>query len=58
MKIEYDYMDFGNKHVGLNCIPGIPTACTGTGAEDILENASTIKAGINYRFGGPITAGY
>jgi len=55
VKIEYDYMDFGNKHVGINCVPAF---CTGTVAEDIRQNVSVIKAGINYRFGGPITASY
>ena len=55
VKIEYNYMDFGKKHVALNCVPG---SCTGTVAEEISQNVSIIKAGINYRFGRPITASY
>lgn len=55
VKIEYDYMDFGSKHLELNCVPG---TCTGSQAEHIRQNVSTIKAGINYRFGGPIIASY
>jgi len=57
VKIEYNYVSFGTNRVTLVCSPvfcGVPTSVP----EDIGQNVSLIKAGINYRFGGPITAKY
>jgi outer membrane immunogenic protein len=46
-KIEYNYLDFGNKSVTFTGIGGL------TGATDINQNINIVKAGFNYRFGGP-----
>jgi outer membrane immunogenic protein len=46
-KVEYNYMDFGTKHVTFT-----------TDFADIQQRVQTIKAGVNYRFGGPIIAQY
>jgi outer membrane immunogenic protein len=51
-KIEYNYLDFGNKSVTFTAVPGI------TGTIDIDQNINVVKAGINYRFGGPLYARY
>lgn len=48
LKLEYAYMDFGNRHV---------TWVTGDFA-DIDQKIQTIKLGLNYRFGGPVVARY
>jgi outer membrane immunogenic protein len=55
LKIEYDFMGFGKNRVTLTCSPvfcGVPTPVP----EDIGQNISVVKAGINYHFGGPIIA--
>jgi outer membrane immunogenic protein len=51
-KIEYNYMDFGNKRLtfsggSLGVFPG-----------DIDQQIHVVKAGINYRFGEPVVARY
>jgi outer membrane immunogenic protein len=50
-KIEYNYMDFGNKSVTFGTTPD-------TGTVDIDQVLHVVKAGINYRFGGPVVARY
>ena len=54
VKVEYNFMDFGRRHVALDCV----ALCTGQVSEDIRQNVSVLKVGINYRFGGPIAARY
>jgi len=51
-KIEYNYMDFGTKTVTFTGIGGL------TGTADIGQNLNVVKAGFNYRFGGPLYAAY
>jgi outer membrane immunogenic protein len=46
-KLEYLYVDLGNGQV-FNVVPGVP--------ESVALNANIIRAGINYRFGGPPVA--
>jgi outer membrane immunogenic protein len=44
--VEYNYLDFGSKDV--DALPGV----------DIDQTINVVKAGINYRFGGPVVARY
>ena len=46
-KLEYLYVDLGNAQV-FNVVPGVP--------ESVGLSANIVRAGINYRFGGPIIA--
>jgi outer membrane immunogenic protein len=49
MFAEYNYMDFGNKNVSF---------FSGENDFDIKQTMHVVKAGINYRFGGPVVARY
>jgi outer membrane immunogenic protein len=51
MKLEYDYMNFGNHRVTLNPTPAAAAMGFGSFDEDISQRISIIKVGINYRFG-------
>jgi outer membrane immunogenic protein len=58
VKLEYNYMDFGNKDMQLALIP--PNCC-GSFNIDIDQQIHVVKFGINYRFGGfggPVVARY
>jgi outer membrane immunogenic protein len=46
-KIEYDYLAFGSQP--LNFTTATPTTFSSSGRLDVQE----IKAGVNFRFGGP-----
>jgi outer membrane immunogenic protein len=56
-KVEYNYMDFGTRTVRFTTLPFVPPF-PGAGNSihdvDIRERVSVVKAGINYRFGGPV----
>jgi len=52
-KVEYNYMDFGTDRTIFT-----PLAGGASFAEDIRQNISLVKLGINYRFGGPVIARY
>jgi outer membrane immunogenic protein len=47
VKLEYLYVDLGNSQV-FNVVPGI--------SESVGLTANIVRAGVNYRFGGPVTA--
>jgi outer membrane immunogenic protein len=51
-KVEYNYLDFGTKDVTFTAIGGL------TGRGDIDQDLHLIKAGFNFRFGGPLYARY
>lgn len=56
IKLEYNYLDFGDRRATLQ-----PTAaCPGClpFEYDIDQTIHIVKAGINYRFGGPVVARY
>ena len=54
VKIEYDYMDFGTRRETLQPVQagGFPFQY------DIRQRVELVKAGVNYRFGGPVIARY
>jgi outer membrane immunogenic protein len=50
LKLEYDYLDFGAKsYVNVPCTPGFCSSFDQT----ITQHIQVVKAGLNYRFGGP-----
>ena len=52
-KLEYNYMDLGTQRLHFT------SATTPlTSDVDIRQRVSVVKAGINYRFGGPVVAKY
>ena len=54
VKIEYDYMDFGRHRETVQ-----PVLLGAASFEyDIRQRVDLVKAGINYRFGGPVVARY
>jgi outer membrane immunogenic protein len=56
-KVEYNYMDFGTRTVRFTTqpfVPPFPGAGNSIHDIDIRERVSVVKAGINYRFGGPV----
>lgn len=59
-KLEYNYMDFGSaRSDNVVCSPNF--GCTGPGGsfnESVVQRIQLLKAGINYRFGGPLVAKY
>jgi outer membrane immunogenic protein len=48
-KLEYLYVDLGKAHL-FDIIPTVP--------ETVSFNTNIVRAGINYRFGGPVVAKY
>jgi outer membrane immunogenic protein len=55
-KIEYNYMDFGDKDITFHTVAPLPPLTT---VFNIDQRMHVVKAGINYRFGGgPVIAGY
>lgn len=50
---EYNYLDFGTKNYTLVGTTGVVTANF-----DIRDRVDVVKAGLNYRFGGPVVARY
>jgi outer membrane immunogenic protein len=48
-KLEYLYVDLGQAQL-FNVVPGV--------AETVSFNTNIIRAGINYKWGGPIVARY
>lgn len=48
-KLEYLYVDLGKAHL-FDIVPGVP--------ETVSFNTNIIRAGINYKFGGPIVTRY
>jgi outer membrane immunogenic protein len=60
MKVEYNYMDLGTERTN-NIVCGPNFGCTGPGGtfnQDVRQRIQVVKGGINYRFGGPVTARY
>ena len=57
VKVEYDYLDFGTKRETLPCAASA-VGCGGPFDYDIKQRIQLVKAGINYRFGGPVSARY
>ncbi|WP_084804876.1 outer membrane beta-barrel protein [Bradyrhizobium sp. NAS80.1] len=57
--IEYDYIDFDKKSVGIDFSSAL-RAPTGTAVAnvDIKNKLSIAKVGLNYKFGGPVVARY
>ena len=54
-KLEYDYYDFGTRDVTFTgAIFGVPEVVPGI---NVKQTISTLKVGINYRFG-PVTGAY
>jgi outer membrane immunogenic protein len=49
VKLEYLYVDLGKAHY-FDIVPGVP--------ETVSFNTNIVRAGINYRFGGPVIAKY
>jgi len=45
--VQYNYMSFGTRNL---VFVGTPQALVGEFTEDVRENISVVKAGINYRF--------
>ncbi len=62
-KLEYDYYDFGTRTVTLTGnFPGVgpstfPAGAIAVPGVDIRQRISTVKVGINYRFG-PVASNY
>ncbi|MCC6779978.1 MAG: porin family protein [Hyphomicrobiales bacterium] len=55
-KVEYNYIDFGTDTYNFPfTIPNLVTVNFGTG---INEKLHLVKAGLNYKFGGPVMANY
>ena len=54
VKIEYDYMDFGRQRETLQPVQ----VFAGPFPYDIRQRVDLVKAGINYKFGGPVVARY
>ena len=54
VKAEYDYLDFGTRRETLISV------ATGAPAfqYDVRQRIDLVKAGINYKFGGPVVARY
>jgi outer membrane immunogenic protein len=52
-KLEYNYMDLGTQRLHFT---SVTTALTSD--VDIRQRVNVVKAGINYRFGGPVVAKY
>jgi outer membrane immunogenic protein len=58
-KVEYNYMDLGTvQSVNVACSPNINCGPTAAFNEDVTQRLHVVKAGINYRFGGPVIANY
>jgi outer membrane immunogenic protein len=53
VKAEYNYMDFGTNFVTRYNANGSPAA-----GMDVSQKMNVAKVGINYKFGGPLTAKY
>lgn len=53
VKIEYDHLDFGTHRETLQAVAG-----AGATQFDIRQRVDLVKAGVNYRFGGPVVARY
>ena len=54
VKIEYDYMDFGTHRETLQPVLANQIAVQ----YDVRQRVDLVKAGVNYRFGGPVVARY
>ena len=48
VKIEYDYLGFGDERITLVSVPGITPP---TRQLDVWQDISLVKLGVNYRFG-------
>ena len=52
LKLEYNYLSFDTNRVTFVPVAGAPFD------RDVDQNIHVLKAGINYRFGGPVVARY
>jgi outer membrane immunogenic protein len=55
-KVEYDYMDFGTKNLNMSFQK--PANATFVINVNDRETLQVVKAGLNWRFGGPVVTKY
>ena len=62
VKAEYLYYDLGSSNVNVALVPGLapaPVSGGGTGYDSRFRNdGHIVRAGLNYKFGGPVVARY